>query len=158
MTLPDARGMSIASRPPGTDGPAPLAPGSGQRPGGESAFGSSLSSVGELLPPAGSLARDPVSAPTRALARDARRWRRYAADPIARPARWSEPAFQRELTVIRAHLAPLRTRRSLAASFAREAFLRLPADAPGATDDETPDEPSPVRLAYAIRWTELSSA
>jgi hypothetical protein len=45
-----------------------------------------------------------------------------------------------------AHLAPIRTREALAASYAREGFHRLGGPGPG--DDA-------VTLAYAIRWLDL---
>jgi len=53
--------------------------------------------------------------------------------------------------LIRCHLAPLRNRRSLTASFGREAFQRL--------DREclAPLALGPIRAAYAIRWLELGS-
>ena len=63
---------------------------------------------------------------------------------------WGEPAFAREVDLVRCHLAPIRSRRGLAASFGREAFHR-PAI-------ERPPDPllvGPVRIAYAVRWLEL---
>jgi hypothetical protein len=69
-------------------------------------------------------------------------------DPARRPERWTQPTYRREIELVRAHLAPLRTRKSLAASYGREAFhLTL--------DEAARDDPSAVRLAYAIRWLEL---
>jgi hypothetical protein len=99
----------------------------------------------ELLPSAGTFPRTPVPAPARALALDARRLLRRSADPIARPSAWSEPGFERQVAEVRDHLAPLRSRRALAASFGRESFHGLGTDA------------VPIRLAYAIRWLELGS-
>jgi hypothetical protein len=63
----------------------------------------------------------PVSAPARALALDAIRLLRRLRDPARRPERWSQPAFRREVDLVRAQLVPLRTRPTLAASFGREA-------------------------------------
>ena len=56
----------------------------------------------------------------------------------------------REVALIRAHLAPIRSRAGLAASFSREAFHTVPAD-------EIGESPGAVRVAYALRWLELSS-
>ncbi len=67
-------------------------------------------------------------------------------DPARRPDRWGDPAFARQTDLIRRHLEPLRSRRTLAASFGREAFQV--AIEPG-------DPVSPIRVAYAIRWLEL---
>jgi hypothetical protein len=89
-----------------------------------------------------------VPAPTRALALDALRLLRRLRDPARRPERWSQPAFSRETELVRAHLAPLRTRKALAASFGREAFHVT-------LDDTARENPGPVRLAYALRWLEL---
>jgi hypothetical protein len=69
-------------------------------------------------------------------------------DPERRPDRWSQPSFRREIELVRAHLAPLRTRKALAASYGSEAFHV-------ALDQTTRDDPSAVRLAYALRWLEL---
>ena len=51
---------------------------------------------------------------------------------------------------MRAHLAPIRSRAGLAASFSREAFHAVPADKIG-------EAPGAVRVAYALRWLELGS-
>jgi len=69
-------------------------------------------------------------------------------DPARRPERWTQPTFRREIEHVRAHLAPLRTRKTLAASYGREAFHVT-------LDDAARDDPSAVRLAYALRWLEL---
>lgn len=104
-----------------------------------------------LLPSGGSSAAVPAPAPHRALALDALRLRRGLRDPLRRPEPWADVAFAREVELIRCHLAPLRNRRSLTASFAREAFQRLAFDPP-------PTAPlGPIRAAYAIRWLELGS-
>jgi hypothetical protein len=94
-------------------------------------------------------ARRPVSA-DRALAVVAGATLRRARRSDRRPARWTLPAFAREVDLIRLHLAPIRSRRGLAASFGREAFH---GDiAPRIADGESA---GPVTVAYAIRWLEL---
>jgi hypothetical protein len=91
----------------------------------------------------------PVSA-DRALAVVAGATVRRARRPERRPARWTLPVFAREVDLIRLHLAPIRSRRGLAASFGREAFH-------GDIDPSVADGESvgPVTVAYAIRWLEL---
>ena len=64
---------------------------------------------------------------------------------------WGDPAFAREVELVRCHLAPLRNRRSLTASFGREAFQALD------LDRARPRPLGPIRAAYAIRWLELGS-
>jgi hypothetical protein len=91
----------------------------------------------------------PVSA-DRALAVVASATVRRARRPERRPARWTLPVFAREVDLIRLHLAPIQSRRGLAASFGREAF-HGDID-PGIADGETV---GPVTVAYAIRWLEL---
>ena len=55
--------------------------------------------------------------------------------------------FAREVDLVRLHLAPIRSRLGLAASFGREAFhADIAADGPN---------DGPVTAAYAIRWLEL---
>jgi hypothetical protein len=53
--------------------------------------------------------------------------------------------------LVRCHLAPLRNRRSLTASFGREAFQTLD------LDRARPRPLGPIRAAYAIRWLELGN-
>jgi hypothetical protein len=118
-----------------------------QRRGG-SPVGSITPPCRELLPDDGALAPAPVPAPTRALALDALRLLRRLRDPARRPDRWAQPSFRREIELIRAHLAPLRTRNALAASYGRESFHLAP-------DEAARDDPGAVRLAYALRWLEL---
>lgn len=118
-----------------------------QRPGGERA-GARSRSPGDHLTSGDILAPAPVPAPTRALALDALRLIRGIRDPSRRPARWAEPDFGREIEMVRRHLVPVRSRRSLVASFGREAFHIAP------TTVERED-PSSIRLAYALRWMEL---
>jgi hypothetical protein len=75
-----------------------------------------------------------------------------AVDPASLPSRWSTHAFAREVAEVRAQLAPIQSRRSLAESFAREAAV-CATKTRSATDPPSP--PGPVRVAYAIRWLEL---
>lgn len=87
--------------------------------------------------------------PARTLALVAVTTLRRARRGDGRPARWDVPAFGREVDLVRLHLAPIRSRPGLAASFGREAFhadvSRGDADVGG----------GPVTAAYAIRWLEL---
>ena len=62
---------------------------------------------------------------------------------------WGEPAFAREVDLIRSQLMPIRSRRGLAASFEREAFQ---SQLPGPREPATMQA---VRIAYALRWLEL---
>jgi hypothetical protein len=119
------------------------------RQGGAS-IGSHVSPPRDLLPSGGVVVPAPVPAPARALALDALRLMRRLRDPSHRPERWSQPAFSREIELVRAHLAPLRSRKALAASYSREAFHL-------ALDDAAKDDPGAVRLAYAVRWLELGT-
>jgi hypothetical protein len=111
--------------------------------------------VGSITPPSRVLLPDdcapasaPVLAPARALALDGLRLLRRLRDPARRSERWAQASFRREIELVRAHLAPLRTRKSLAASYGREAFHLT-------MDDAGRDDPGAVRLAYALRWLEL---
>ena len=119
------------------------------RPGGESTVGSLP--LEALLPSSGTLAPAPAPAPHRALALDAIRLRRGLRDVHRRPSGWGDAAFAREVELIRCHLAPLRNRRSLTASFGREAFQTLD------LDQTRPRPLGPIRAAYAIRWLELGN-
>ena len=101
-----------------------------------------------LLPEHGDPPPAPVLAPARALALDALRLLRRLRDPARRSDSWELPSFRREIELVRAHLAPLRTRKALAASYGREAFHL-------SMDDAGRDDPAAVRLAYALRWLEL---
>jgi hypothetical protein len=120
------------------------------RSGHVSSIGS-FCSPGVLLPPGGACVPEPAPAPERALALDAIRLRRGLRDPIRRPAPWGDVQFARDVELIRCHLAPLRNRRSLSASFGREAFQSLEFERP------VPLPLGPIRAAYAIRWLELGS-
>ena len=103
---------------------------------------------GVLLSPGTPTLQPSAPAPARALALNALRVTRLLHDPSRRPERWEQPGFGAEVEQIRRHLAPVRTRQSLAASYGREAFhLAL-------TRSDHAD-PSPTRLAYALRWLEL---
>jgi len=75
-----------------------------------------------------------------------------AIDPVTLPRRWSTPAFAREVAEVRAQLAPIQSRRSLAESFGREAAV---AATTTPVTIAPPEPPGPVRVAYAIRWLEL---
>ena len=119
------------------------------RSGGVSNVGSSAP-LEVLLPSGGALAPAPAPAPHRALALDALRLRQGLRDPHRRPDRWTDASFAREVELIRCHLAPLRNRRTLTASFGREAFQSL-------GDPAAPSPLGPIRAAYAIRWLELGS-
>ena len=135
--------MPIVVRPPG---PGPTV---GSRSGDVATFG--RPPLEALLPSSGTLALAPAPAPHRALALDALRLRRGLRDTARRPSGWGEAGFAREVELIRRHLAPLRNRRSLTASFGREAFQTLE------LDGSRPRPLGPIRAAYAIRWLELGS-
>jgi hypothetical protein len=89
---------------------------------------------------------EPAS-PARSLAIMAMATIRRMQRPSTRPSRWVEFSFGREVELIRTHLAPIRSRPVLAASFGREAFHGDPS---GSGELE-----SPVAAAYATRWLEL---
>jgi hypothetical protein len=57
--------------------------------------------------------------------------------------------FVREVALVRAHLAPIRSRAALVASLAREAFQAT------GTVPPLDEAPGAVRVAYAMRWMEL---
>jgi hypothetical protein len=80
-----------------------------------------------------------------------------AIDPMTLPPRWSTGAFGREVGAVRAQLAPILSRRSLAESFGREAAVAAVGAVAVAEGSGLP-RPRPtdaVRVAYAIRWLEL---
>jgi hypothetical protein len=139
--------MPIRSRPPETQDSLTSHPVADARLG-RAEDGMSSTGPEDLLPSGALRAPAPAPAPARALALDALRISRALRDPARRPARWTHPGFGAEVELIRRHLAPVRTRKSLAASFGREAFHVLPVPAER-------DDPSPIRLAYALRWMEL---
>ena len=115
--------------------------------GSEMAIGPALP-LADLLPSGGAPA--PAPTPDRALALDALRLLRGLRDPVHRTGRWSDPAFAREVELVRCQLAPLRGRTALKASFGREAFQAL-----GSRDGPGEGSLGPVRVAYALRWLEL---
>jgi hypothetical protein len=102
-----------------------------------------------LLPSGGATAVASAPAPHRALALDALRVLRILRDHPRDAGPWGEPAFAREVDLIRRHLAPIVSRRALSSSYSREAF-RAPTARP--TD---PSTARPARVAYAVRWLEL---
>jgi hypothetical protein len=126
--------MPTVGRPPGPDPTLVV------RPGGDASIGSH-SPPEDLLPPGGVSATAPAPDPHRALALDALRVLRVLRGLGDRPrgaGSWEEPAFAREVELVRGHLAPIRSRCGLTSSFGREAsFTR------------------PLRVAYALRWLEL---
>ena len=101
----------------------------------DKSMGSTLSAV--LLPSDSARVSVQPPAPGGTLAAEALRLRHRLADPAALPPAWSERAFVRAVGLVRAHLAPIRSR-------------------PGPTD-EIGEATGAVRVAYAIRWLELGS-
>jgi hypothetical protein len=146
----DQAGLSIATRLPEADDHEVMGVTRVVRLGGGT-IGSAAPPPEVLLPSGGSAAPVPVPAPSRVLALDALRLRRRIGSPSGVPDGWADPAFEDEVSLVRTHLAPLRTRRALAQSFAREAF-RIVDDPNG---PEAGAWPGPVRAAYALRWLEL---
>jgi len=71
------------------------------------------------------------------------------------PSRWATPAFSRKVLDVLAHLRPIHSRATLAASYAREAgrgTRRI------GTRDGAPERAltvSAVEVAYALRWLQL---
>ena len=118
-------------------GPSAVPPGSADL--------AAIGSPGHLLRPGG--LADLRSDAERLLSLDARR----LAHLLRRrrpPGRWPGAAFGRHVDLVRGHLAPIASRRLLAATFGREAFHGS-RRGPGVLDG------SPVRVAYAVRWLEL---
>ncbi|MBA2757861.1 MAG: hypothetical protein H0U37_10555 [Chloroflexi bacterium] len=147
--------MSIEARPPATHpGPEFLFAETVRR-GGEIPFDIAAPPFGDLLPSDGTLpAPAPSPAPAWVLAMDALRVRRRLLDRALRPDGWSAPGFARDVDLIRSHLAPVRSRGALAASFSREAFHVSPVPRVLPLEWDV-DGPSAVRVAYALRWLEL---
>ena len=103
----------------------------------------------DLLPSGGVPAAVSAPTPQRVLALDALRVLRHLRDHPRDAGSWGEPAFAREVDLIRRHLAPIASRRALSSSYAREAFrVRGAAGADGTAD-------RPGQVAYAVRWLEL---
>ncbi len=96
-------------------------------------------------------ARGPAATPARTLTLVALATLRRARRADGRPARWAAPAFGRQVDLVRLHLAPIRSRGGLAASFGREAF-HADLDREGADVNM-----GPITAAYAIRWLELGN-
>src|SRR4029077_7971553 len=99
-------------------------------------------------PPA--TARAAIRTPQRELPRDALLLLRNLRDRPRDAGPWGEAAFAREVDRIRAQLAPIRDRRALAASWAREAFR-----VHGTSVADGPTRPRASRAAYLVRWLEL---
>jgi hypothetical protein len=75
-------------------------------------------------------------------------------EPVTVPQRWRTVPFGSEVDRTRAQLGPIRSRESLATSYAREASIA--ATRPATVDGfSAPATPGPVRVAYAVRWLEL---
>jgi hypothetical protein len=119
------------------------------RSGDEPSIGA-VAPPGALLPSGGAPFSAPALAPHRALALDAFLVLRTLRDRPRDAGFWGEPAFAREVDLVRRHLAPMQSRRGLAASFSREAF-----HGPGVGRPRDPATFRPVRIAYAVRWLEL---
>ena len=97
----------------------------------------------------------PAREPSEALRVHADLLRRGLERPGGRPARWTAPAFEREVELVRAHLRPIRTVEMLAASYGRESFQSPEGDRPiGAASLLARNA---VEVAYAIRRLELDS-
>ena len=71
------------------------------------------------------------------------------------PARWSTPAFDREVGLVRAHLRPIHSVDMLAASYGRESFHGVDADR--LANAASLLARSAVEVAYAIRRLELEA-
>jgi len=104
----------------------------------------------------------PVMPPAlhRVLVLDAQRVLHHLRDHPRDAGLWGEPAFAREVDRIRHHLGPIASRRSLLASYSREAFRSpaTPDSAPAAATGSRAGDPlaaSAARVAYAVRWLEL---
>ena len=117
--------MPTIARPPETDEPA-LHHLAALRPGDDATVGAPATPPEVLLPLGGE--PDPAPAPR---------------EP------WSDVAFRRRVDIIRAQLAPLRSRAALAASYGREADHRL-------HDGGTVRSLTALQVAYALRWLELA--
>ena len=135
--------MPIVARPTGSDATLALAA------DGHASLGCAPS-AGELLPSGDATGLGPVQAPHRTLALDALMVTRTLRDHPRDADPWGEPAFAREVDLIRGQLMPIRNRRGLAASFAREAF-----QSPEFAGPREPARMRAVRVAYALRWLEL---
>ncbi len=135
--------MPMVARPPGT------LPPEGTRTGDGASTGMTCPPE-DLLPSGRALAPASAPAPDRALALDALHLLREVRIAGENAGSWGEPAFAREVELIRRHLAPIGSRTALTASFGREAFHGLGGDAM----DLSPRSQA-LRVAYALRWLEL---
>ena len=135
--------MPIAARRVGPDAPTASSAGPDVSIGG-------ASSPGVLLPSGDAAGLGPVQVPHRMLALDALMVTRTLRDHPRDADPWGEPAFAREVDLIRSQLMPIRSRRGLAASFQREAFQSQELAGP-----REPATMRAVRVAYALRWLEL---
>jgi hypothetical protein len=93
--------------------------------------------------------------------------RRYLLEGRRRPSGWPRPVDGREVERVRDQLRVLHSRRSLSASYAREAFrVAAPPTTANAGADggarlgvdpaaARPESPAPAMVAYALRWLEL---
>jgi hypothetical protein len=135
--------MPIVARLAGLDATAALAA------AGDASLGGA-SSPGALLPSGDRTGLGTVQAPHRTLALDALMVTRTLRDHPRDADPWGEPAFAREVDLIRNQLMPIRSRRGLARSFEREAF-----QSPEFAGPREPATMRAVRVAYALRWLEL---
>ena len=69
------------------------------------------------------------------------------------PGRWRSEAFGHQVDLVRRHLAPIRSRSTLAASFGRESLHTIGV----AARPELLLAASPTAVAYTVRWLELRS-
>jgi len=102
-----------------------------------------------LLPDGGNLAPAPASTPERVLARDALRLIRLARTVGPSTTPWRGMGLPDEIESVRLQLVPIRSRRSLSASYRREAANRA------GTPDADGRRSAVVRVAYTLRWLEL---
>ncbi|MFL5648712.1 MAG: hypothetical protein ACJ776_10005 [Chloroflexota bacterium] len=93
-----------------------------------------------------------IRTPQRELPRDALLLLRSLRDRPRDAGPWGEPVFAREVDHIRTQLAPIRDRRGLAASWAREAFR---VHGIVVADEGALRRPRATRAAYLVRWLEL---
>lgn len=135
--------MPIVIRQSGQD------PALAARPEEEASTGISAS-PGDLLPSGGAIGTAPALAPHRVLALDALHVLGGLRHLPRDAGLWGESAFAREVELVRGHLAPIRSRRGLAASFGREA-----ACVRGIDRSDGSAMRRPLRVAYALRWLEL---
>ena len=111
----ETAGMSMVARPPGARPPR------GSRTGDEPAIDVLGPSSG-FLPQDGAPASAPAPTPQRALALDALQVLRRMRGSVPTETIWDDISFGRQIDAVRRQLEPIRSRRSLTASFEREAF------------------------------------